>query len=93
MKLGNFKLIYILDDYEPTEDDSVVNNKIVKDMMKDIKNQEQFRILQKIAYMSRENRQVDYELLHENFNPENKEKKLESQKEAFFNHQKAYVDL
>lgn len=94
LKLGNLViLIVVLDDHAHTDDDSIANDKIVKDMMRDIKQLEQFRLQQKVSYMSRENPQVNFELLHETFNPENKEQKLESLKEAYLNHQKSYVEL
>jgi hypothetical protein len=75
------------------EGDDDFNNKIVKDIMKDVKKLEQFRSLQKIAYRSREKKEEDIELVHKEFNPEDKEKRLESQSEAFFGHQKAYVEI
>jgi hypothetical protein len=72
-------------------DDDGAQNEIVRDMLKDIRRYEQFRNIQRIAYMSREPPE-DYELLYEFFNSENKEQKLKSQKEAFYKHQKAYVE-
>jgi hypothetical protein len=72
-------------------DNDGAQNEIVRDMLKDIKRYEQFRNIQRIAYMSREPPE-DYELLYDFFNSENKEQKLISQKEAFYKHQKAYVE-
>lgn len=73
-------------------DDDEAQNEIVGDMMKDIKTLEQFRKIQKLTYLSREDPKEDYELLYEFFSSENKEQKLKSLREALYKHQKAYVD-
>jgi virulence-associated protein VapD len=68
----------------------VTPNEVVSDIMTDIKTLENFRNIQRSTYMSKENPK-DIKLVHEVFNPENKEQKLKSKKEAFLKHQEAYV--